>query len=64
MHPRDTKIHALCPSQYDHDVVAKRAAYPTTETSKVSPTIASEPYVNEEIVGKFVEAWRKSGFLQ
>lgn len=30
----------------------------------MSKTIASEPYVDEEIVGKFVGAWRKSGFLQ
>lgn len=50
--------------QYDHEVVAKRAAYLTEETAKASPTIASEPYVDEAVVGKFVEAWRRSGFLQ
>jgi hypothetical protein len=49
--------------QYDHDVVAKRAFYSIEQTAKASPTIASAPYVDENIVGKFVEAWRKTGFL-
>ncbi|KAJ9094096.1 hypothetical protein QFC21_006197 [Naganishia friedmannii] len=50
-------------NKYDHDVVTKRAAYSTEQTAKASPTIASAPFVDENIIGKFVEAWRKTGFL-
>ncbi|KAJ9111498.1 hypothetical protein QFC22_006525 [Naganishia vaughanmartiniae] len=50
-------------NKYDHDIVAKRAFYSTEQTAKASPTIASAPFVDENVVVKFVEAWRKRGFL-
>jgi hypothetical protein len=49
--------------QYENESVSKRASYTTEETSKASPTIASAPNVDEEVVGKFIAAWRKTGFL-
>lgn len=49
--------------QYDTDVVTKRAGYSIEETSRASPTIAGKPHVNEVVVGKFIQAWKTTGFL-
>jgi hypothetical protein len=49
--------------QYDHELSTCRADYSIEETSKVSAVVASRPDVDLTVIGRFIEAWRRSGFL-
>ncbi|EJU02829.1 L-aminoadipate-semialdehyde dehydrogenase [Dacryopinax primogenitus] len=59
------KLVSFYEEKYDRDAVGTAHRYPleTKSTESASPSLRTAPAPTDELVGKWVEAWRKTGFL-